>query len=39
MLLLDDRLSDVMRRLPKGITMDQLFEAMLRSSGPRPPAA
>ena len=38
MLLLDDRLSDVMRRLPKGVTMDQLFEAMLRSPGPRPPA-
>jgi AcrR family transcriptional regulator len=39
MLLLDDRLTDVMRRLPKGTTMDQLFEAMLRSPGPRPPAA
>jgi AcrR family transcriptional regulator len=38
MLLLDDRLSDVMRRLPKGVTMDQLFEAVLRSPGPRPPA-
>jgi AcrR family transcriptional regulator len=39
MLLLDDRLSDVMRRLPKAVTMDQLFEAMLRSPGPRPPVA
>lgn len=39
MLLLDDRLTDVMRRLPKGTTMDQLFEAMLRSPEPRPSAA
>jgi AcrR family transcriptional regulator len=36
MLLLDDRMSDILRRLPKGTTMDQLFEAMLRSAGPRP---
>ena len=38
MLLLDDRLSDIMRRLPNGTTMDRLFEAMLRSPGPRPAA-
>jgi AcrR family transcriptional regulator len=38
MLLLDDRLSDVLRRLPKGTTVDQLFEAMLKSLAPRPPA-
>ncbi|MCP4621359.1 MAG: TetR family transcriptional regulator [Bradyrhizobium sp.] len=37
MLLLDERLSDVLRRLPKGITTDQLFEAMLKSPAPRPP--
>ena len=36
MLLLDDRMADVLRRLPKGTTMDQLFEAMLKSHGPRP---
>src|SRR5689334_24304958 len=29
MLLLDDRLSDILRRLPKGTTMDHLFDAML----------
>ena len=39
MLLLDDRLSDLLRRLPKGTTMDQLFEAMLKSPGPRTPPA
>jgi AcrR family transcriptional regulator len=38
MLLLDGRLSDLLRRLPKGTTMDQLFEAMLKSPGPRPQA-
>jgi AcrR family transcriptional regulator len=38
MLLLDDRLSDVLRRLPKGTTVDQLFEAMLKSLAPRPQA-
>ncbi|MCW5702748.1 MAG: TetR/AcrR family transcriptional regulator [Bradyrhizobium sp.] len=37
MLLLDGRMSDILRRLPKGTTMDQLFEAMLKSPGPRPP--
>ena len=39
MLLLDDRMSEVLRRLPKGTTMDQLFEAMLKSPAPRPPAS
>jgi AcrR family transcriptional regulator len=39
MLLLDGRLIAILQRLPKGTTMDQLFEAMLRSTGPRPPAA
>jgi AcrR family transcriptional regulator len=34
MLLLDDRMSDILRRLPKGTTMDQLFEAMLKSPTP-----
>ena len=38
MLLLEDRMSDILRRMPKGSTMDQLFEAMLKSPGPRPPA-
>ena len=38
MLLLDDRLSAILRRLPKGTTVDQLFEAMLKSPDPRPPA-
>ena len=37
MLLLDGRMSDILRRLPQGTTMEQLFEAMLRSPGPRPP--
>lgn len=39
-LVLEDRMSDILRRLPKGTTLDQLFEAMLRSPGPgpRPPA-
>jgi AcrR family transcriptional regulator len=36
MLLLDDRMSDVLRRLPKDTTMDQLFEAMLKTPTPRP---
>jgi AcrR family transcriptional regulator len=39
MLLLDGRLIAILQRLPKGTTMDQLFEAMLRSAGPRPPGA
>ena len=37
MLLLDGRLIAILQRLPKGTTMDQLFEAMLKSPGPRPP--
>jgi len=36
-LLLDGRLSDILRRLPKGITAEMLLEAMLRSTGGRPP--
>jgi AcrR family transcriptional regulator len=39
MLLLDGRLVAILQRLPKGTTMDQLFEAMLKSPGPRPPGA
>lgn len=35
MLLLDGRMSHMLRRLPKGTTMDQLFEAMLKSPPPR----
>ena len=35
-LVLEDRMSDILRRLPKGTTLDQLFEAMLRSPGPGP---
>lgn len=38
MLLLDGRLIAILQRLPKGTTMDQLFEAMLKSPAPRPPA-
>ena len=37
MLLLDGRISDIVRRLPKGTTTDQLFEAMLRSPNPQLP--
>lgn len=36
MLLLDDRLSDILRRLPKGTDAEMLLEAMLRTMG-RPP--
>jgi AcrR family transcriptional regulator len=36
MLVLEHRMSEILRRLPKGTTMDQLFEAMLRSPGPQP---
>jgi AcrR family transcriptional regulator len=39
MLLLDGRMSDVLRRLPQGTTMDQLFEAMLKSPAPRSSAS
>lgn len=38
MLVLEDRMSDMLRRLPKGTTMEQLFEAMLKAPGPRPPS-
>jgi AcrR family transcriptional regulator len=37
MLLLDDRLSDVMRRIPEGTDVETLLEAMLRSTVGRPP--
>jgi hypothetical protein len=30
-------MSDILRRLPAGTTMEQLFEAMLKSPPPRPP--
>ncbi|WP_454626507.1 TetR/AcrR family transcriptional regulator [Bradyrhizobium cenepequi] len=36
-LLLDDRLSDILRRLPEGTSVETLLYAMLRSGG-RPPA-
>jgi AcrR family transcriptional regulator len=39
MLLLDDRLSDVLRRLPDGIDAKTLFDAMLKSTVTRPPGA
>jgi AcrR family transcriptional regulator len=37
-LLLDDRLSDILRRLPEGTSVETLLYAMLRSSVVRPPA-
>ena len=37
MLLLDDRLSDILRRSPKGTTAEMLLEAMLKSTVGRPP--
>src|SRR5438552_9667574 len=37
MLLLDDRLSDILRRLPKGTDAETLLDAMLRSTVGRPP--
>ncbi len=37
MQLLDDRLSDILRRLPKGTTAEMLLDAMLRSTVGRPP--
>jgi AcrR family transcriptional regulator len=37
-LLLDGRLADILRRLPKGTSVDMLLDAMLRSTVPRPPA-
>lgn len=36
MLLLDGRLTDVLRRMAPGTTLDMLFEAMLKGSMPRP---
>jgi AcrR family transcriptional regulator len=36
MLLLDDRLSDILRRLPKGTDVETLLEAMLKSAFVRP---
>jgi hypothetical protein len=37
MLLLDGRLKDILHRLPEGTAPGQLLEAMLRSTGGRPP--
>ena len=37
MLLLDGRLSDILDRLPEGTSADNLLDAMLRSTVPRPP--
>jgi AcrR family transcriptional regulator len=37
MLLLDDRLSDILRRLPKGTNAEILLDAMLKSTVGRPP--
>lgn len=39
MLLLDDRLSDILRRLPEGTTAETLLDAMLRATVGRPPGA
>ena len=39
MLLLDGRLKDILHRLPEGTGVDQLLDAMLRSTVPRPPGA
>ncbi|KRR21095.1 transcriptional regulator [Bradyrhizobium lablabi] len=36
-LLLDGRLKDIMHRLPDGTGVEQLLDAMLRSTVPRPP--
>lgn len=36
MLLLDGRLTDILRRLPEGTTPEQLLEAILKSTVPRP---
>jgi AcrR family transcriptional regulator len=38
MLLLDGRLTDILRRLPKGNNVETLLDAMLRSTVSRPPA-
>jgi AcrR family transcriptional regulator len=37
MLLLDDRLSDILHRLPAGTSPEVLLDAMLKSTGARPP--
>jgi AcrR family transcriptional regulator len=37
MLLLDDRLSDVLRRIPKGTDVETLLDAMLKMTVGRPP--
>jgi AcrR family transcriptional regulator len=37
MLLLDDRLSDILRRLPEGTDAETLLDAMLKSTVGRPP--
>ncbi|MBR0718230.1 TetR/AcrR family transcriptional regulator [Bradyrhizobium liaoningense] len=37
MLLLDGRLTDILHRLPPGTTPEQLLEAILKSTVPRPP--
>ena len=39
MLLLDDRLSDILRRLPEGTTVETLLDAMLKSAIGRPAGA
>jgi hypothetical protein len=39
MLLLDGRLTDVLRRLPAGTDAESLLEAMLRSAIGRPAAS
>ncbi len=39
MLLLDDRLSDILRRLPKGTDAETLLDAMLKLTAGRPPGA
>src|SRR4029079_4195007 len=38
-LLLDGRLKDILHRLPEGTAVDQLLDAMLRSTVSRPPGA
>ena len=38
-LLLDHRLSDILRRLPEGTTAETLLDAMLRATVGRPPGA
>ena len=37
MLLLDGRLNDILKRLPKGNNVETLLDAMLRSTVSRPP--